>query len=31
MAGPVMITLRVEKRGAQAAVVMSYSAAKGRF
>ena len=30
-AGPVMITLRVERHGAQAAVVMSYSAAAGRF
>jgi hypothetical protein len=29
-AGPVAITLRVEKRGAHAAVVMSYAAAKGR-
>jgi hypothetical protein len=31
MAGPVMITLRIEQRGTQAAVVMSYAAAKGRF
>jgi hypothetical protein len=31
MAGPVMITLRVEQRGTQAAVVMSYAAAQGRF
>jgi hypothetical protein len=28
--GPVTITLRVEKRGAQAAVVMSYATARGR-
>jgi hypothetical protein len=31
LAGPVMITLRVEKRGAHAAVVMSYAPASGRF
>ncbi len=31
MAGPVMIALRVENRGAYAAVVMSYASAKGRF